>query len=942
MPNNNTRRTIQPVMISMDRSPNENYLERTLDNLNKATHAQLDNLIVSDSHNSAYVSILALRREGYKYVEHEPYMCANLNVADALEQGASTDAEFVLFLEDDIDFIGDFLNSVSRWLDDHVSSLPIIYPLGANYDQVQQGFRRNETYWSYPVTQLYGTQAFIIRSRDVPSCCEYLRAHCYDLHEDGTRYDHLIRDWMLSNGVTHIPTPCPSFVQHIGTTSIIKRRSAIHTFPSFPGNEYVYKGVDEINAKDTICVVTPARNAIAHLELYFKQLDELRNELGSDYHLRLVIAEGDSVDGTRQAFGEYANRLKLDYTLIDTTHGGKYYRSVEDSKRLAMMSKVMSQGLSTVRDSDVVVVWLMVDVRYDALEMKDRILDHRILNGAPENRTEQDALCIQAPLALNHDGTYFWDTWAFRKDGKRFNQQPPFCESDEFLHVGLTEIDSAGTCLIMPGEIARNKSFYPSTDEAVEFCNNVRTVGHKIYTHPDWRVYHNYHANKQALVLGSFGNTSGYSRCVASLLPPLAAQGYEIDLIAVDWPAQRPNNLPWNIWSAQQSSGDSIYGAHQLYRMLVSHSYDVCVILTDVFNVPSYSQAILDARKESPNKGSNCTIAWCAVDSCNQLTTPALNAKDNDGSTAFDHVIVWTEFARNELTAQGCELPIDVIPLGVDTNVFTLGDKSSKRPAREKLLVEPCKGTGTDTSLIPSAFIVGFVGRNQARKQPQLAIEAFAKFTRANPDCNAYLVMHCNPGNGAMGCDIEGVARYYNLAPGQVIKYETLLDDNSMAMFYRMIDVLLVTSTGEGWCLPVLESLACGTPAIVPGFGPLAEWAKGNVLECNTIADVVMAPSNTAPYTMGRLIDVVDCANCLEAVGIRGYSNVIPGRELAESFDSQLVYTRLATRIDQLATVIQQVTPTPDTVAPTKPTAPPIRIRTGSEVPKIDFPVEAT
>jgi len=894
MPNNETLspHTIQPVMISMDRSPGENYLERTLDNLERSIGRHVGgDLIAYDSHNSAYVSSLALRRLGSIYKEHEAVVCANQNVIDALTYATETEAEFVLFLEDDIDFIGDFFNSVSRWLNDHVSSLPIIYPLGANYEQVQQGYNRNETHWNYPIAQFYGTQAFVIRSRDVSSCCDYIRTHCYDLHEDGTGYDHLIRDWMLSNGIVSVPTPCPSFVQHIGTTSVIQRRSTIHTFPSFPGKGYVYRGVDVINAKPTVCVVTPARNAVAHLELYFNQLDELRSALSDDYRLRLVIAEGDSVDGTGGLLQRYATKLGLDFTLVDTTHGHKYYRSVEDEQRLAMMSKIMSKGLGAVRSNDAVVVWLMVDVKYSTETLAELV--HRCTHDRLS-----DGLMIFAPLALNHDGTCFWDTWAFRKDGRRFNQQPPYCEFNEST---ITEIDSAGTCLVMPGEPARNKSFYPLTSEAVEFCNNIRTAGHKIYTSPSWQVYHNYHASKRALILGSYDNTSGYGRCITGLLPELAAQGYEIDLIAIDWPAQRPHNFPYNIWSAQQSHSDSMRGANQLYRLLANHSYNVCVILTDVFDIPSYSKAILDARSEAPNKGSNCTIAWCAVDSNNQLTTLSLKG-DND-STAFDHVIVWTKFAREELITQGCELPIDIISLGVNTDIFTIGDESSKRDAREKLLVQPMRDSdSTSNGDIHDAFIVGFVGRNQQRKRPDLAIAAFAKFAHANPSLNTYLVMHCNPHNGVMGCDIEGVSRYYNLSPGQVIKYETLLDDYDMAMFYRMVDVLLVTSTGEGWCLPVLESLACGVPAIVPDFGPLAEWSKGNVLQAKTIADVVIAPSNIAPYTMGRLVDIDDVVDCIEVVREGNYPSTTAGRELAEAHDSKLVYANLATRIDQLAT----------------------------------------
>lgn len=887
-------RTIQPVMIAVDRSPGDNYLGRTLDNLERSIGCELDSLHVSDSFSSSYVSSLALRRKGCTYIEHEPGVVANLNIAEALEYGANTGAEFVLFLEDDIDFIGDFYNSVSRWLDDHVSSLPIIYPLGANYGEVRQGYNRGETYWNYPVPKFYGTQAFLVRSRDVASCCEYIRSHCYDLHEDGTGYDHLIRDWMLGNGITTIPTPCPSFVQHIGTSSIIKRRGSIHTFPSYPGHDYIYRGVDILNAKDTICVVTPARNARAHLDLYFEQLDDLRDELGGDYRMRLIVAEGDSEDGTREALQEYANRYHLDYTLVDTTHGGKYYRSVEDPDRLRTMSNVMSKALSHVRDDDDIVVWIMVDVRYDASDMAQHI--ERARGGSISDNGAYSHRFILAPLALSNDGSYFWDTWAFRKDGRRFNLHEPYCEFDE---VGLTEIDSAGTCLIMSSDVARGKELYPISNEAVEFCDNAREIGVRVYTCPRWCVYHNYNASKRALVLGSYGSTSGFSRCTANLLPELSSKGYEIDVIAVDWPSQRPHNLPWNIWGAVQHHSDSPRGAHQLYRMLVSNKYDLCIVLMDAFDAPAYSKAVKDAREESIDRGNGAdlVVAWCAVDSHNQLVAPALNV--------FDHVIVWTEFAKDELVKHGCDTPIDVVPLGVDTRVFSIGDDDSKRDARENLLVS--RGDDLDES-IHSAFIVGFVGRNQPRKRPDLAIAAFAEFSkRCGRDEDIYLVMHCQPGNGPLGCDIEGVSRYcskyHHLPKGSVINYTSLLDDVSMGMFYRMLDVLVVTSTAEGFCLPVLESLACGTPVIAPDFGPIAEWARGEVLLAKTMSDAVVSPTNTAPYTMGRIVDIGDIVDCMMVIKHGHYGSdarASQGRDLALSLDSRVVYPRLVGRLCEL------------------------------------------
>lgn len=50
-----------------------------------------------------------------------------------------------------------------------------------------------------------------------------------------------------------------------------------------------------------------------------------------------------------------------------------------------------------------------------------------------------------------------------------------------------------------------------------------------------------------------------------------------------------------------------------------------------------------------------------------------------------------------------------------------------------------------------------------------------------------------------------------------------LIEDEELARIYSAADVLLSTSKGEGFGLPVLEAMACGTPAIVSDFSAQPE-----------------------------------------------------------------------------------------------------------------------
>lgn len=62
-------------------------------------------------------------------------------------------------------------------------------------------------------------------------------------------------------------------------------------------------------------------------------------------------------------------------------------------------------------------------------------------------------------------------------------------------------------------------------------------------------------------------------------------------------------------------------------------------------------------------------------------------------------------------------------------------------------------------------------------------------------------------------------------------------DDTLLRELYRACDVLVFPSLREGFGLPVLEALACGTPAVVSDAPGLAEWA-GAVCPCVPALDV--------------------------------------------------------------------------------------------------------
>lgn len=170
------------------------------------------------------------------YETHEP---ANINVADALSLQACDVNNWILFIEDDLDFCNSFVDSCAAWLDEHEYGDVKVYAFGCSHPAIEDSY---EPYWKYPISCFNGTQCFAVRRYDALEIAKYLRKHCYDRTPDGTAYDLLIADWARANwpDQEYFLASCPSFVQHVGMNSVIRPRPNVHTFTSFPGPEWSY------------------------------------------------------------------------------------------------------------------------------------------------------------------------------------------------------------------------------------------------------------------------------------------------------------------------------------------------------------------------------------------------------------------------------------------------------------------------------------------------------------------------------------------------------------------------------------------------------------------------------------------------------------------------------------------------------------------------------
>jgi len=162
------------------------------------------------------------------------------------------------------------------------------------------------------------------------------------------------------------------------------------------------------------------------------------------------------------------------------------------------------------------------------------------------------------------------------------------------------------------------------------------------------------------------------------------------------------------------------------------------------------------------------------------------------------------------------------VPHGVNTEVFKPLSVEKKQEIKKSM-----KYIDKDLS---GKFVVGFVGRNQDRKQIPRLIKAFAMFAKDKDDVHLHLHMDKFDPAG-MSKDFRGRAfpgvinltEYLGITnkvgfTKGVVHFTNSLTFEELNEVYNMFDVHASTTSGEGFGLTTLESLSAGIPNIITDY----------------------------------------------------------------------------------------------------------------------------
>lgn len=210
---------------------------------------------------------------------------------------------------------------------------------------------------------------------------------------------------------------------------------------------------------------------------WIKQCEELYQVCRvNGCNFRAVAVEGDSKDDTFAELDSWSRNWRTSFPLQIKRHhtGAPRYGSTEAPERMAALSPVGNALLDCVLPTDDVLLYVESDLLWDA----DDMLQLAVIAAGQR--------AVVSPLIMA--GDLFYDIWAFRKDGERFSPFPPFRPEWKGVLRGQLEVDSVGSCLAIPAVWAQRIRM--TTGALVEWCNNARAAGCKIYCNPSFVVRH--------------------------------------------------------------------------------------------------------------------------------------------------------------------------------------------------------------------------------------------------------------------------------------------------------------------------------------------------------------------------------------------------------------------------------------------------------------------
>ncbi|MCK5608779.1 glycosyltransferase [Candidatus Pacearchaeota archaeon] len=279
------------------------------------------------------------------------------------------------------------------------------------------------------------------------------------------------------------------------------------------------------------------------------------------------------------------------------------------------------------------------------------------------------------------------------------------------------------------------------------------------------------------------GIVTGFSKAAGTMAKHLA-KNFDVSYIATDY-----TGLPFEYDGYTVYHGNADYNCYELNQHITQYDYDNVIYIGEPWGAQNYNNIEF---------GNTKTIFHLPTDGL-PLDTHLTNVKNS-----FDLIIPMSKFGKMSLEYAGIQCS-DAIPLSYNSKYYKQLSQVKRNALREELDIK-------------DKFVVNFVGRVQARKNLMSMLVSFAQFAKDKEDVILLLTITIDE-----HADFDILQLIQTLRVDDKVKIiqmqrGSMLSDEELGQIYSASDVYLSTSCSEGFNMPVMESIACGTPAIVSKY----------------------------------------------------------------------------------------------------------------------------
>jgi len=224
----------------------------------------------------------------------------------------------------------------------------------------------------------------------------------------------------------------------------------------------------------------------------------------------------------------------------------------------------------------------------------------------------------------------------------------------------------------------------------------------------------------------------------------------------------------------------------------------------------------------------------------NRKTYYMLKMNVKKAAKKADKIITISEFSKNEIMKY-LGIPaekIEVMPVGVDTKVFHVcNDRDKIENTKSKYGIE-------------GEYIL-YLGTLEPRKNIVRMIDAYAKLKKEQKDVPKFVFAGRK---GWMYDEIFEKVKEYGLEEDVI--FTGYIDQGDAPLLMNGASAFLFVSLYEGFGMPVLEAMACGTPVITANAASMPEV----IGDCGLLADPMSADSikECMAKIVNREVDIED------------------------------------------------------------------------------------